>query len=352
MEIFRDRRKLRKKLTRSSTTNANSALATSTNNTQQINAAAEDKICLQSNSCLSHSSTDVENGSEPIIFPQDVSPSTRVHPAASTTTYTCPPPPGFAAADDPTSSPKVATCDQSVEVTPSHPPPPGFDYVHLPSHEIKTDDSPQQRPSFSTGLSPKYICYVPPSTTNSTAAPNNISMTLPKLLAKLFLELYYPVFTTATPETVESSSSVEDGLHQQTLMIASLLPYYTATFQKSTSINGVHSVVSGDIVALVKQMQFILETIPGGLYIRSVVAQDLKEGGVLIMIAGTAVSVTAAGVSESSQPSSFFSHAVTLIPMRGIPMIASTISGEENPTESTQMILGYQIHNDAFMLLS
>jgi hypothetical protein len=177
-------------------------------------------------------------------------------------------------------------------------------------------------------------------------------MTLPKLLAKLFLELYYPVFTTATPETVESSSSVEDGLHQQTLLIASLLPYYTATFQKSTSINGVHSVVSGDIVALVKQMQFLLEAIPGGLYIRSVVAQDLKEGGVLIMIAGTTVSVPAAGVSDSSSSSGFFSHAVTLIPMRGIPVIASTISSEENPTESTQMILGYQIHNDAFMLLS
>jgi hypothetical protein len=160
--------------------------------------------------------------------------------------------------------------------------------------------------------------------------------------------LYYPIFTTATPAAVESSSSGEDGLHQQKLLIASLLPYYTSTFQKSTSINGVHSVVSGDILALVTQMKFVLETIPGGLHIRSVVAQDLKDGGVLIMIAGTAVTATAEAASESNSPISFFSHAITLMPMRGIPVLASTISTEE----STQVILGYQIHNDAFMLLS
>jgi hypothetical protein len=348
MEIFRDRRKLRKKSTRSSTTNANSTSATSTNDTQQFNTATEDKVSLEGDSIQLSSAMDVQNGDEPITFSQGVASCTRAHAAVSTATDTCPPPPGFAAVDDSSTSPNLTTaCGQPMEVNPCHPPPPGFDCVQLPSLDIKKHGSPRQRPSFSTGLSPKYICYVPPSTMSSTAAPN-ISTALPKLLAKLFLELYYPIFTTATPAAVESSSSGEDGLHQQKLLIASLLPYYTSTFQKSTSINGVHSVVSGDILALVTQMKFVLETIPGGLHIRSVVAQDLKDGGVLIMIAGTAVTATAEAASESSSPISFFSHAITLMPMRGIPVLASTISTEE----STQVILGYQIHNDAFMLLS
>jgi len=213
MEIFRDRRKLRKKSTRSATTNANSTSATSINDTQQLNTATEDKVSLEGDSIQLSSAMDVQNGGEPIPFPQDVASSTKAYAAVSTATHTCPPPPGFAAVDDSSTSPKVATaCGQSVEVNPSHPPPPGFDCcVQLPSHDIKEHDTPRQRPSFSTGLSPKYICYVPPSTVSSTAVPN-ISMALPKLLAKLFLELYYPVFTTSIPAAVESSSSGEDGL--------------------------------------------------------------------------------------------------------------------------------------------
>jgi hypothetical protein len=369
MEMFRDRRKLRKKLTRTGSTNASSTI--STTNTQHdtitdnsVGATAtptttdsfhQDDLYHQPTTISSTTTTlDGEKEGKPN---QVVASSLNSHATSS-----CPPPPGFSTATPNTTSsstPTVTTNKSSLLVTP--PPPPGFDGA-VDKNEADKDDLTQQIPSISTGLSPKYICYVPPSTV-STAATTAVGITLPKQLAKLFLELYYPIFagsgTTIAPAVESSTPDRErDGQQlqqqqQQTLQIASLLPYYTPTFQKSTSINGIHSVVSGDIFALVQQMQYVIATIPGGLHIQSVVAQDLMEGGVLIMIAGTANIITPTDSTAIKSSSSFFSHTVTLIPMRSIPIVPSTIStAEDKLIETTQMILGYQIHNDAFMLLS
>jgi len=107
--------------------------------------------------------------------------------------------------------------------------------------------------------------------------------------------------------------------------------------------------------------------------ILSVVAHELYHpGGVLIMITGVAhtnlvnaaaleESTGGATVESSAVPSSVaryscpFSHTATLVPMRNIPVEVPLIddgnSGSNNMT-GTVVIAGYQIHNDAFTLLS
>ena len=260
--------------------------------------------------------------------------------SSSSTPLTNAPPPGF---DVYSSAPLIN-------------PPPGFDVGAATQNEgqqgshsaLSLDEQATSTTTVPTTiLSPKYICYFPPLS-SSTAT------TQPKQLAKQFLELYYAIFSSTKEE--------------ESLAIASLLPFYTPSFQKSISINGVHSVVSANIIALVQQLQYTINTIrncgtaSGGklIDIQSVVAQDLSDsGGVLIMVAGTTTNTT-----------TFFSHTVTLVPMRSVPIpttSSSTIppapglseeyhnSNKSNiSTTATEEIVvtGYQIYNDAFMLLS
>ena len=194
-----------------------------------------------------------------------------------------------------------------------------------------------------------------------TAVPAN-----PIELAKKFLDLYYPRLSSVNPA-------------------ASLLPFYTPNSQKSISINGAHSVVTGH-VDIAQQFLRSRNTIgAGNMQILSVVAQELhsnstsSRGGVLIVVTGMAhTQIPSAGADapsssddgSSTLPSLMryscpFSHTVTLVPAASVPISnlcteplqdpclpclkALSFTSKEDPK---MKVVGYQIHNDALTLLS
>eukprot|EP00590_Aulacoseira_subarctica_P007006 CAMPEP_0172422646 /NCGR_PEP_ID=MMETSP1064-20121228/8780_1 /TAXON_ID=202472 /ORGANISM="Aulacoseira subarctica , Strain CCAP 1002/5" /LENGTH=398 /DNA_ID=CAMNT_0013163601 /DNA_START=88 /DNA_END=1284 /DNA_ORIENTATION=+ len=322
LDIFRNRRKLRKKATRTSaTTNEDSTIANDNIKNNEFNNEVEDTNQSQEEN---KEQMTVKNSSSSNPLPNAPPPGFDVYSNAPLIN----PPPGFDVG--------AATQNEGQQGSPSA----------LSLDEQATTTTTTTVPT--TILSPKYICYFPPLSSWTAT-------TQPKQLAKQFLELYYAIFSSTTEE-------------EESLAIASLLPFYTPSFQKSISINGVHSVVSANIIALVQQLQYAINTIrnsgttaSGGklIDIQSVVAQDLSDsGGVLIMVAGTTTNTT-----------TFFSHTVTLVPMRSVPIPTSSSTILPAPglseeyhnsnngniaTTATEKIVvtGYQIYNDAFMLLS
>jgi hypothetical protein len=234
----------------------------------------------------------------------------------------------------------------------------------------RTIPPPPLNNSPSSPLVGQYIHLTPSSTPSHVEAsplPAN-----PVELAKKFLDLYYPRLSSVNPA-------------------ASLLPFYTPNSQKSISINGAHSVVTGhDNIA--QQFLRSRHTIGGGnMQILSVVAQELHSmssttvcvaggGGVLIVVTGMAhTQIPTSDQSSSSPPDSPteapslmryscpFSHTVTLVPAAAVPVNVPSNEGsrqESNAFASLQplsfssaetptvQVVGYQIHNDSLTLLS
>lgn len=126
--------------------------------------------------------------------------------------------------------------------------------------------------------------------------------------------------------------------------IGNLIRHYTPKAQKSVSIGGAHSVVTGgrDIAAQ------ILNLNGTAFAVRGVVAQDTADGkGVHILVTGTAqtsLNGTAGGVLAS------FAHSISLVP---IDDSVSRIDGI-SPALRDAFDAGFpfQIHNDALALLS
>mmetsp|Transcript_15950 Transcript_15950/g.33697 ORF Transcript_15950/g.33697 Transcript_15950/m.33697 type:complete len:510 (-) Transcript_15950:105-1634(-) len=135
------------------------------------------------------------------------------------------------------------------------------------------------------------------------------------------------------------------------VQIGNLIRYYTPKAQKSVSIGGAHSVVTGrrDIAAQ------ILSLAGAAFVVRGVVAQDTADGkGVHILVTGTArtgLNLTPGGVMAS------FAHSVSLVPIDRIPRESNVNHGEGDGISSSlsaalEVGFPFQIHNDALALLS
>lgn len=170
---------------------------------------------------------------------------------------------------------------------------------------------------------------------------NESSLAVPA--ARHFINTYYTHFDITKP-----NAPIHD-----------LSRYYTAKAQKSVSIGGAHSVVTGrrDIMAQISNLA------GAAFVVRGVVAQDAADGkGVHILITGTArtgVVGAAGGVLAS------FAHSVSLTPVDMSNVVRGSMNAkttEENriqacpycPALVEAMGVGFpfQIHNDALALLS
>jgi hypothetical protein len=135
--------------------------------------------------------------------------------------------------------------------------------------------------------------------------------------------------------------------------LGDLFRYYTLKAQKSVSIGGAHSVVTGrgDIAA---QISSLAGT---AFVVRGVVAQDTADGkGVHILVTGTAIT------SLNGSPGGVvanFAHSISLVSvddgiMRGIHGDAGGKGNSICPAlfEALELGFPFQIHNDALALLS
>ncbi|KAL7540547.1 hypothetical protein ACHAXR_012582 [Thalassiosira sp. AJA248-18] len=137
----------------------------------------------------------------------------------------------------------------------------------------------------------------------------------------------------------------------QGAQIGDLSCYYTSKAQKSVSIGGAHSVVTGrrDIAAQ------ILNLAGAAFVVRGVVAQDTADGkGVHILVTGTArtsLNGSAGGVVAS------FAHSISLVPiddgvLRKMYRSDDYKRGNGALREAFEVGFPFQIHNDALALLS
>jgi hypothetical protein len=176
---------------------------------------------------------------------------------------------------------------------------------------------------------------LPPSDALFIVVPNNerpeslpgqpdISIAVPA--ARHFISKYYAHFDGTFP-----GAQIDD-----------LIRYYTTKAQKSVSIGGAHSVVTGrqDIAAQ------ILSLAGAAFVVRGVVAQDTADGnGVHILVTGTARTGALGGVAVN------FAHSVSLVPIEA-PMNGNGNSICPALREALEMGFPFQIHNDAIALLS
>ncbi|KAL3815921.1 hypothetical protein ACHAXA_005769 [Cyclostephanos tholiformis] len=155
--------------------------------------------------------------------------------------------------------------------------------------------------------------------------------------ARHFIAKYYSHFDGTTPGA----------------QLGDLFRYYTLKAQKSVSIGGAHSVVTGrgDIAA---QISSLAGT---AFVVRGVVAQDTADGkGVHILVTGTAIT------SLSGSPGGVvanFAHSISLVSvgdeiLRGINGDAGRKRDSICPALLVALEFGFpfQIHNDALALLS
>jgi len=137
--------------------------------------------------------------------------------------------------------------------------------------------------------------------------------------AKAFLDLYYPHIT--------------HGLS------ADLAMYYTPHAQKSVSVGGAHSVVSG-LPDITTQIASLAGTI---FVVRGVVSQDTEDQkGAHILVTGV-VQTNALGNTSDVTP---FAHSISLVPAT----INRNINNEEY--ENTIIPFAFRIHNDALSLMT
>ena len=128
--------------------------------------------------------------------------------------------------------------------------------------------------------------------------------------AKAFIDLYYPHIT----------SGLSDDLAM----------YYSPGAQKSVSIGGAHSVVTGR-----DNIQLQIASFVGSQFVvKSVVAQNTVSGGAFVLITGIVQTSPSAGSQVSS-----FAHSVNLV-------AATTHAGRGGDPEAS-----FLIFNDALMLM-
>ena len=171
---------------------------------------------------------------------------------------------------------------------------------------------------------------LPPSDALFIVVPNNerpepdISIAVPA--ARHFISKYYAHFDGTLPGA----------------QIGDLIRYYTTKAQKSVSIGGAHSVVTGrqDIAAQIQSLA------GAAFVVRGVVAQDTADGnGVHILVTGTARTGALGGLAVN------FAHSVSLVPIEA-PMNGNGDSICLALREALEIGFPFQIHNDALALLS
>ena len=190
--------------------------------------------------------------------------------------------------------------------------------------------STDERPALSSGSSiqppllppPDALFIIVPRNERPESLPGQPEISIAVPAARAFIRKYYAHFDMSLP----------------TAPIGDLVRYYTSKAQKSVSIGGAHSVVTGrgDIATQI----FSLEGT--AFIVRGVVAQDTADGeGVHILVTGTArTSLNGApgGVLAN------FAHSISLVPIKD--------AGISTIREALEVGYPFQIHNDALALLS
>jgi len=166
--------------------------------------------------------------------------------------------------------------------------------------------------------SPDALFIVIPRNELPNPLPGEKDLSLAVPAARHFVNTYYQYFSAA--------------------QINDLARYYTAKGQKSVSIGGAHSVVTGrnDITAQ------ILSLAGTAFAVRGVVSQDTFDGN------GAHILVTGSAVTGSGGVSANFAHSVSLTQIKRELQVEST-----SPALVTAFEAGipFQIHNDALALL-
>jgi len=159
--------------------------------------------------------------------------------------------------------------------------------------EAQSSDATKDSPDFNLPLQ-TFVA----NKTNGTSVPVTI--------AKQFIECYY--------------SKIQDGTND-------LIHFYTRSAQKSISVGGAHSVVSGYI-----EITHQLTSFRGIFSTRGVVAQDTVGGGVHLLITGVY-----AALDRGPSP---FAHTVVLVPVHN-----------SHQSHGDELIM-FQIQNDALAFLT
>ncbi len=270
------------------------------------------------------------------------------------------PPPGLQAPQDPANSTSVQTTPIQTKVqNPSsntHPESPST----LNPSKLSLHDSIDKSASLSPQLDsshkiipsgipspmkppPDALFIVVPRNERPDPLPGENESSLAVPAARHFIDTYYTHFDMST----------------HNIPIHDLSRYYTAKAQKSVSIGGAHSVVTGrrDITAQISNLA------GAAFVVRGVVAQDAADGrGVHILITGTArtgVVGAAGGVFAN------FAHSISLTPVDMSNVVRGSMTAKSAEDDRTQACpycpalveaLGvgfpFQIHNDALALLS
>jgi hypothetical protein len=178
---------------------------------------------------------------------------------------------------------------------------------------------PAAKASASAAPSPDALFIVVPRNELLDPLPGEVEPSLAVPAAQHFVNTYYQHFSAA--------------------QISDLARYYTAKGQKSVSIGGAHSVVTGrnDITT---QILSLAGTV---FVVRGVVSQDTVDGkGAHILVTGTAVTGSG-GVTAN------FAHSVSLTRVTSELPIGSSCPAL---TAAFEVGVPFQIHNDALALLS
>ena len=203
------------------------------------------------------------------------------------------------------------------------------------SHDIlqqpeahSTDERPALSSQTSSSIQPPLLpppdalFIIVPRNERPESLPGQPEISIAVPAARAFISKYYAHFDMSLPSAP----------------IGDLVRYYTSKAQKSVSIGGAHSVVTGrgDIATQI----FSLEG--AAFIVRGVVAQDTADGeGVHILVTGTArTSLNGApgGVLAN------FAHSISLVPIKD--------AGISTIREALEVGYPFQIHNDALALLS
>jgi hypothetical protein len=184
-----------------------------------------------------------------------------------------------------------------------------------------SDETCQQAAiAFATSTpSPDALFIVVPRNELPDRLPGEAEPSIAVPAARNFVNIYYQYF---------SSGQIND-----------LARYFTVKGQKSVSIGGAHSVVTGrnDIATQIRSLA------GSAFVVRGVVAQDAFDGkGAHILVTGTAVTGSG-GVTAN------FAHSVSLTQVQSEHQVESTFSAL---SPALEVGVPFQIHNDALALLS
>lgn len=173
------------------------------------------------------------------------------------------------------------------------------------------------------------LFIVVPNNERPESLPGQLDISIAVPAARHFISKYYAHFDGTLPGA----------------QIGDLIRYYTTKAQKSVSIGGAHSVVTGrqDIAAQIQSLA------GAAFVVRGVVAQDTADGnGVHILVTGTARTGALGGLAVN------FAHSVSLVPIEA-PFSGANGNGNSiclALREALEMGFPFQIHNDALALLS